>query len=201
MSVPSTLPEWDTNNTHVTPTTAGHKTDGWVSNEIPSSSEMGYWMNLVYLWIAWLNSIRVKRAFFPKLVDVPGVSTGWAMFGDITTLNHHLSWSSSAAASMTVHLSEYLREGETLDKVHVLVSGDGAVDITATLYLQDLGAVWGSPSTLVATATATDAPGNAITTLSLTGLNSLANSNRAHVLRVTANAANARVYLMKVETL
>nr|HEX4314796.1 hypothetical protein [Kofleriaceae bacterium] len=52
MSVPA-VPLWDTNGTNVIATIAGHETDGWASNETPSSSELNGWMRLVYGAILW----------------------------------------------------------------------------------------------------------------------------------------------------
>ncbi len=56
MPKPSTLPEWDTTAVNVVVTTSGHKTAGFITDEIPSSKEENYWRNLVYQWIAYLDA-------------------------------------------------------------------------------------------------------------------------------------------------
>ena len=75
MPAPPVLPEWDSDETHVTATTAGHKSDGYVSDEIPASDEMNYWMNLVYVWIAWLKNLKETKTIFVPLAGT-GFTTG-----------------------------------------------------------------------------------------------------------------------------
>lgn len=50
-----TLPTWCTDGVHVVATTAGHKTSGYQSNEIPSSAEINDWMRKVYLWCKYID--------------------------------------------------------------------------------------------------------------------------------------------------
>lgn len=56
MPPPSSLPQWDSNLTNTVPLVSSHKTDGLVTNEVPSSAEFNTWMNLVYQWVKYLSS-------------------------------------------------------------------------------------------------------------------------------------------------
>lgn len=49
------LPEWATTPTDFAEPSLGKKQEGWLSNERPPSGWFNWWMNLVYLWIAWLK--------------------------------------------------------------------------------------------------------------------------------------------------
>lgn len=59
MSKPSTVPIWDSNGTNASSPTAAHQTDGWPRGTSSPlvSTVLNYWMNLVYLWIVWLNGL------------------------------------------------------------------------------------------------------------------------------------------------
>jgi hypothetical protein len=64
MSAPA-FPDWDTNATHTTPLTSGHKTDGYVHDEIPTSDETNEWMMLVGLWIRYIASLMTQTIELP----------------------------------------------------------------------------------------------------------------------------------------
>lgn len=73
MPQPAVLPEWDTNQTNVTPTVAAHKTDGWADDEIPPADEENYWKNLVYQWIAYFSGHLLDGDWeFAGNVDING---------------------------------------------------------------------------------------------------------------------------------
>lgn len=59
MSKPGSVPTWDSNGTNSTVPSAGKQTDGWPAGPTSPviSSYLNYWMNLVYLWTAWLNGL------------------------------------------------------------------------------------------------------------------------------------------------
>lgn len=59
MPAPGSYADWDTNGTNTTPIVAGHATDGFVNNEIPTARELNEWMMLVGQWIRWVAVGRV----------------------------------------------------------------------------------------------------------------------------------------------
>jgi hypothetical protein len=56
MAKPSTIPQWDSNQTNVATPPAGKKTDGWTNGETGDSSWMNWFMYWVYQWIVWLDA-------------------------------------------------------------------------------------------------------------------------------------------------
>lgn len=55
MSVkPSSYAQWDSNGTNVSAVTAGHKTDGYATNEVPTSAEWNAHFKLIGEWTQWL---------------------------------------------------------------------------------------------------------------------------------------------------
>lgn len=56
MSRPSELPTWDTTGTNVVEATSGHKADGYGLDEVPSSGEINWYLQLVYLWVQYLSA-------------------------------------------------------------------------------------------------------------------------------------------------
>jgi len=63
MTKPTKLPTWDSNQTRSTEPSASHQSDGWlVTGSIPEKPPLdyfNYWMNLVFLWIAEINTVGV----------------------------------------------------------------------------------------------------------------------------------------------
>lgn len=87
MPAPSQDITWDSNDTHTTATAAGHKDDGWDSNEVPSSDEMNYWMMGVYLWIAYLkqrDSTALPLLAIDGVVSYSTANTGYFASGIFT---------------------------------------------------------------------------------------------------------------------
>jgi len=74
---PSVSYEWDTNATSTVATTNGHKDDGYVSNEIPASTEINYLWNAYYQWFTWLeDSIdEVEDIKYLNLTPAAGTPT------------------------------------------------------------------------------------------------------------------------------
>jgi hypothetical protein len=68
MAKPSTHAEWDTDGTNLTATTGGHKSDGFATNEIPTSGELNHWMNQVANWTEWLMDGSPEASFTTKVL-------------------------------------------------------------------------------------------------------------------------------------
>jgi hypothetical protein len=71
MPAPTTIPQWDSNRTHVTPLVASHKTDGFVTNEIPASDELNEWMNWVYQWLLYLSTRTTTKRKISAIAGEP----------------------------------------------------------------------------------------------------------------------------------
>lgn len=69
-----TLPVWDSNGTNITATTAGHQSDGYGTNEIPTSGELNYFMRQCYLCLAYIITTRILEGDyqFTDNVDIDG---------------------------------------------------------------------------------------------------------------------------------
>ena len=87
---PSTHAEWDTNGTNLSPTTAGHKSDGWATNEIPTSAEFNHWQKQVSDWTKWLYDGDVSFNNLKVSGDVrwlgSNTPTAYQMTGDLVSL-------------------------------------------------------------------------------------------------------------------
>lgn len=57
MAKPTDLPNWATDNINNVEPSAGKQADGWANGEDADSSWFNWWMNLVYMWIAWLDGL------------------------------------------------------------------------------------------------------------------------------------------------
>lgn len=55
MAKPASLPEWASSGDKTEPS-GGKKASGWTSGEKPSRQYFNWWMNLVWLWIVYINS-------------------------------------------------------------------------------------------------------------------------------------------------
>ena len=52
---------WDSNQTHTLAVTGTHQTDGYVSGEVPLSSELNAVLNLIGLWIQYFAGLTVAQ--------------------------------------------------------------------------------------------------------------------------------------------
>ncbi len=54
---PNDTPQWATDDTNNTDPGLPQKETGWTNEQVGDSSWMNWWMNLVYLWVVWLNGM------------------------------------------------------------------------------------------------------------------------------------------------
>jgi hypothetical protein len=87
MAKPSTLPEWDTNETNVTEADTSHKDDGWtVTAGIPEKPPVEYdnwYKNLTYKWIDYLADSSLPIGSLIEHYGVNPDTTLYAESGDI----------------------------------------------------------------------------------------------------------------------
>lgn len=55
MAKPIHLPTFDTNLTNSVEPVSGRKTDGWATNDIPTSANFNWLFAYIYLWIKWVD--------------------------------------------------------------------------------------------------------------------------------------------------
>jgi hypothetical protein len=79
MTKPSVFPTFDSNETNVVATLAGHITDGYADDEIPTAAEFNYMLNLIGKWIEWTaRSERTKTISpFHGKVNPDGTPDQW----------------------------------------------------------------------------------------------------------------------------
>lgn len=56
MPKPPYVPVWDSNKTNTSAPTAGHKSDGYANNEIPTAAEFNYQLNAIGEWCAYVDA-------------------------------------------------------------------------------------------------------------------------------------------------
>ncbi len=72
---PANLPVWDTNGTNMATPAAGQQASGWTAGQGANSSWMNWWMNLVYLWLLWLQSITQQALTWTGLQTFSAAAT------------------------------------------------------------------------------------------------------------------------------
>jgi hypothetical protein len=99
---PTVHAEWDTNNTNVSATTGGHKSDGWANDEIPTAGEMNHWMNQVSAWTEWLydGDMAINDLLVGGTLGVTGVST----LNGVLNANAAANFASTVEIDGTVHI-------------------------------------------------------------------------------------------------
>lgn len=143
--------------------------------------------------------LDLKKAPQPDsktIVAQPQKATNWSFVGDIAANPAGLEagWVSSGIGDLDICLSDYMYEGQTLDSVRLWVSGDGLADITATVYYHDFFA---GTVTQVATNTINNPGAAPATSFDLSALDVVAGQLTGRIwLRVSANAANARLHML-----
>jgi hypothetical protein len=162
MSAPSTVPTWDTNGTNSTPTTSGHKTDGYAVDEIPISTEMNGWMALVAAWILWLSVLGAAN---------------WTWLPPRGDLNSHVVRSSSTGFYSNTSGNEGTisgipispKPGEVITNIGIDFTYGTGIDTPECTCKLMRGSLDGSAATALATIqfTGSISPGHLKTTLTL----------------------------------
>lgn len=69
-------PTWDSNDTNTVATVAGHVTDGYADDEVPTAAETNGWMRTVALWIIYLSNLPqvVRYRWLPAASGRPSES-------------------------------------------------------------------------------------------------------------------------------
>lgn len=174
---PVTEPQWDTNLTNVSAVTAGHKTDGFALNEIPTSHELNTHLNFLYVWIHWLAA---------QLDDV--VTLKQSMVDSYTGAAAAVQAQLSAGSARTITLQE-LRVGDKIIAVRVRLKDlAGAPNSQAQLKLYSMldGIVTdgGAPPTPLATSAKSTGAGTK-QTIAVTGLSIAVASLTDYVVTIT----------------
>jgi hypothetical protein len=211
MSKPSDLPVWATDASYPagadpwaetdtkTEPSGGKQAEGFEPRERPPAQYLNWWMNLAYLWLAWLDALVIETQY-KNVLPVPTKATNWAYQGDLSA-TPYVSYKSSGAGDLDINLSNWMEFGRTLKNVHVGLVGDNAVDVVGTVYTHQYG---GGTSTAAATDTATNV-NSAGDSLEINGIDTLlthdtgALDTNAIWLRINANAANAEVLSIILE--
>lgn len=194
MAAPATYPDWDTNGTNIIAVPAGRKTDGFGPSDVPGSGEVNGQLALIGQWVRYLGEAHpLTKTFHPQ----PFKSSNWAAGGDSTT-PAGIYLLSSGAGTMEISLNNILHEDAILNDINVSLSGDGSVDITIEAYEQD---VTGGTANLLGTYTATNPGASPTPHFAITGLAQVVSQLHQVWLRITASAANAKIYSVVLEPL
>lgn len=90
MAKPGTIPIWNSGLANNVDPGGSKKALGWTNGEQPASSSFNWWMNLVYLWILWLNTEAFDDMSVNSLTVAGGASTpvGGAVCLSVGTQSH-----------------------------------------------------------------------------------------------------------------
>lgn len=87
---PGSLPTWDTTLANVSAITAGHQTNGFLANAMPTSGELNTLFNFYYLWCQYLSDGNFQgTATFSSTLGVTGLIT--ATGGITCAANTHVT--------------------------------------------------------------------------------------------------------------
>lgn len=144
MAKPTTEPEWASDDEYPagaedeageenkTEPLAGKKEAGWRPAEKPRGQYMNWWMNLVWLWIVWLNGVNTRER---KRVVQPRFSTTFISEGAwIQYVTGAIVSNGSGTAMIPFDCFD---EGDQIKSVEVRVNGNGATDVDYTLDVAD----------------------------------------------------------------
>ena len=67
MPFPTSVVTWDSGAVNSTPTTSGHRTSGFATNEVPTSAEFNYWMSSVAEHIQ-----SIESGLYPGNLEITG---------------------------------------------------------------------------------------------------------------------------------
>ncbi len=118
MPIPSTLPQWASDETNNTEPSSGQKESGWTPSQDGVSDYMNWWMYLVYLWIQWVS----VRGDYETITGWHAADTDCARFSSLTA-----AWTWSAPG--TIFAIVPISPGQKLATVH-FVYNRTADDIT-----------------------------------------------------------------------
>lgn len=140
---PTSDPTFNTNLTNVSATTAGHKTDGYANNEIPTAAEFNYWMNLVYTWILWvkLNVATLIVNGYPPVISntmtVPAIGGG------------DFVYTATGTVLLTTVFDAQVPQGYRLTSLSLSIKAAGPPgNMVVTLYQNPLSSNGSSPTAL-----------------------------------------------------
>lgn len=72
---PTTLPEWNSDDTNQTEPLTAKKEEGWLVEEDPSSAYFNWWMNLVWKWLVWLDDRVTNTGGAAPRIGLRGIGT------------------------------------------------------------------------------------------------------------------------------
>lgn len=127
------------------------------------------------------------RSIFPRPIQ----ATNWAVSGSPAT-GTTIALASSGAGDADFCLSDHMRDGQKLKSVILWLQGDGAVDVTANVYLHDF--TGGGANTNIGTGTSNNIPNTGITFLNVDVTDTPADQLHRIWLRVNANATGAKLF-------
>jgi hypothetical protein len=130
-----------------------------------------------------------SKTVFPT--DILIKSTNWSVTGDISANPAGLgvALESSGAGDADFCLSDLMFDGQVLSGLRLWLTGDSAVDVTATVYKHDFD---GGTVTSGGTDTESNVPAS-ITFLDIPSIDAVANQTNRIYVRVNANAAAAKL--------
>lgn len=155
MSKPTDIPEWSTDANFPagtdpwsgTPTTvepsSGQKAAGWNPSQRPPAQYLNWWQNLVYQWVAWLDSIFDSDGdlYHDTKTLVISPSSGQATTGSDTSwtlsaATGNVSWT-GGGTSWLVPIN--LPVGKRITEIRMRSTTDAGTTISMGFYVTRLG--------------------------------------------------------------
>jgi len=124
VGAPTEDPTWDSNGTNVLGggTTSGHKTDGWVTDEVVDSAGLNYWMMAVGKWINYLKDLASTQTLIIPLFEAGGDVIGIDIVQPPVAHNNNLAYPIPLPA---------LRVGSKITAIRTRITEGGTAGIPA----------------------------------------------------------------------
>jgi hypothetical protein len=189
MPAPSTLPTWATSGPTTVPT-SGKKAAGFTPQERGAAQYLNWLFNLLGQWITWLNA--QNWTVQPRsLLGFGSIGSAWVDgSSDAGFVGPNIKSSGSGKALIDLEVPE----GRTITAVSFDLIGDGAADLTTTVYTQpnDISA-----NTSIGALTSTN-PAASWAHISIDVTDTLIDSTKTAFIQFDSNAAGLRVKNLRV---
>jgi hypothetical protein len=135
MTKPVTPATWDSNGTNLSAPTAGHMTDGYAVNEVPTSTELNGQLQRIGLWTEFIDQHFDSVGDYKhgdQILNISPLSGASSFAGSPTWAPNAGGYMKSAAAG-SLFIGVPLKVDDRIKSITFEVFGDGAADLAVTI--------------------------------------------------------------------
>lgn len=185
---PTENKDWCLTGTNVVASTAGHRADGYASNEIPSSAELNYFFKAHARWLAYLESTTddLLTRYLAQSTNLIGPSKWLPTVASAATWAGG-DWAGTAGNGFGLQATvDMVPVGGTIQSARFAYNRAGAGTVTRSLIRVPVT----NPGGAVTVYTSTDTTTTGYQDFVATGINHVVLDGHAYSLVVSFNAAS-----------